>query len=173
MAGDTESLTGQIITVLLVSLTILGGEELGELRILSLGRYNDDILIVLGSRPDERDAANVNLLYYRLMVSPTRNSVLKGVEIHDDEVNLINLESVKLLNILSIVAACQNSAKDARVKSLDTSAKDRRVAGDILDRSHGDTEALDEFLRSSGGVYLDAEISKRLNNLVQSVLVED
>lgn len=59
------------------------------------------------------------------------------------------------------------------MESLNSTAEDAGVAGDIFYGSYWDAEALNEFLRASSGVNFDAKFAEGSDYFVETVLMED
>ena len=173
VAGDAEGLTGEVVAILFVGHALFLGQELSELGILGFGGHNDNVFIIFGSSADKRDATDVDFLDDGLIVGTAGHGVLEGIEVYNNEVDLVDVESLELLQIQSIVSASQDAAKDAWVESFDTSAENGGVARDIFYSCYGYAEALNKFLCASSGIYFNAELTERLNNFIETVFVED
>lgn len=92
-----------------------------------------DPLVVLGSSADERHAANINLLDGLGDADvDLGNSILEGVQVADDVVNLIDVLVCKVL-LVGFEVASENTSVDSRVQSLDTASKHLWRLGDGAD----------------------------------------
>lgn len=116
-----ESLQGVSVSALLGDLALLQLTE--EASVVLRITQNCDTLVVLRSSADESNAANVNLLnsFWDADVD-LGNGVLEGVEVADDEVDLVDVLVGQVLLIGSEVAS-EDAGVDGRVEGLDTACE--------------------------------------------------
>ena len=91
--------------------------------------------MVLCGGADECDTTDINLLdCFRDGDVDLGDSILEGVEVADDIVDLVNVLLGKILLVRSQVAG-EDASVDRRVESLDTASKHLRCLGDCRDIS--------------------------------------
>ena len=70
--------------------------------------------------------------------------LLKRIKINDYKIDFRNSQLGHCIDVALIVATAENAAEYLGVESLDTSAENRRIAGEIFHGVAGVTFALDE-----------------------------
>ena len=113
--------------------------------ILLLRSHDDDIIVILGSRTNQRDAAYINFFDNRLMVGTAGYGSLEGIEIHNHQVNLRNFIFLNLLHILLQSAATEDATEHLRMQRLHASAQNRGIGSEVFHRLAGIAQRLNEL----------------------------
>ena len=105
VAAHCEGTLAEHTTVFNVGLGALLVEDGEQHRVLGLARNDDHVVEVLGSGADERNATDVDLLDNFLLRSTSCHSLLKRLDIDDDQVDGRYFVRFHLLLVACIVAA--------------------------------------------------------------------
>ena len=130
---------------------------------------------VLRRRPQQRHAADVDLLQ-RLVESRVRlaHGLGERVEVDDDDVDLLDAALGQLIEVIGLIATCEQPGEDLRMKRLDPAAQDLGGVGQIADRPDaGDARIGQVGARSVGGECLDAGIGQAAGELDDAFAVTD
>ena len=110
--------------------------ELVEHRVVAL-RPNDhrDEAMVLRRRPDHRRPADVDVLD-RLLLGHVAagDGALERIEVHADQVDLLDLPVLQRLGVLGVVAHREQRRVQVRMERLHPPVEDLREPGQVLDR---------------------------------------
>ena len=128
---------------------------------------------VLGSRPDQRNASDVDFLDDRLLFGSRSNRLFERIEVHDHQIDFRNFVLSHLLAVLSVVPARQNTAEHFGVKRLDTSAQDRWIARQVLHGRGCEAQPLDEREGPPRRIYFHAVGGQPTDDRFQTILVID
>ncbi len=116
-----------------------GLEGMDHLGVLGGIVRHDHIGVVLGRGPQQRDAADVDLLDRRRLVE-RRRPVLERVERHRDQIDRLEPARHELGEVGRPGASRQDRRVDVRMQRLDPAAQQLRESGPCLDR--GDRDAV-------------------------------
>ena len=144
----------------------IGYETLIERFILSLRSDNNHIVEIFGSSADKRNAAYIDFLDDVGFGSTRSYSVLKWIEIDDDEVDFGDFVLSNLLAVTIVVATVENASKHLRVEGLHATAKDRRIAGEVFNGITLIALFLDKRLCATGREEAHTIVVEYLKNLV-------
>ncbi len=108
--------------------------------------------MVLGGSTDHRGAADIDVFNSKLKRAVrTRNRLLKGIEVHADDVNRTDVVVCESLHVLGHAAACKNPGVNVRIKRLHAPVKHLgkpRVVGNL---TAGDAFFLQKLCGSARG----------------------
>ena len=149
MAADAEGLAGKPAALLQGGLSPLLAQDFGQTAVLCLGGHNHHVLEVLGGRTDERYAADVYLLNDVGLAGPAGHSLLEGVEVHDDQVNLGNLVLLHLGLVTFQCPAAKYATEHLRMQCLHATTQNAGIARHVLHLAAGYAQSLDEGLRAT------------------------
>ena len=144
----------------------IGYETLIERFILSLRSDNNHIVEIFGSSADKRNAAYIDFLDDVGFGSTRSYSVLKWIEIDDDEVDFGDFVLSNLLAVTIVVATVENASKHLRVQGFHATAKDRRISGEVFNCITLIALFLDKRLCATGREEAHTIVVEYLKNLV-------
>ena len=104
---------------------------------------------------------------------PTGDSLLKRIEIHNDQVDGRYIVFLHLLLISGIIATCKDATKDLRVQCLDATAQDRRICSHVFHLLAWIAQAFDELLSTTCAKELYSLLMKFSKDILQSILMEN
>ena len=134
--------------------------------------HHGDGAVVLGSAADHGGAPDVDLLDGLGQSDPFLcHRLLKGVEIHTDEINRKDAMLGRLSGMLGIIAQEEKPAVDLRQEGFNPSIHHLRESGvvrDLTDRNAGGGDGLGG---AAGGEELDAQIGKAAGEVDKTGLV--
>ena len=128
--------------------------------------------MVLCAGTDQADAPDVDLLDDLGPAAPLGYGGLKGVEVHDHQVDRGDLELLQLGHVTGQVAPAKDAAEDLGVERLDPPPQDARIGGEVLHRGGRHAQAFDEFLCATGGVEMHTQTVQFLHDGLQPVLMD-
>ena len=172
MTADTKGTGCEHLTVLNIGLSTLLVQNIKQHTVLCLRRNDNHVLEVLSTSTNQRNTANINLLNDISLVSTTGNSLLKGIKVNDNQVDLRNLVLSHLLTVALIIATTQDSSEHFRMQCLHTATQDRRIGRYILNLLTLIALLLNELLRTTCRQEANALLIKLLQQLVQPIFVE-
>ena len=147
--------------------------EFQKLLIMINGRNNHHVLEVLGGCTDKGDAADVYLFDDVLLWGPAGNGGLKGIEVHDDQVDFGNLILRQLLPVGEHVAPTENAAKDLGMEGFDTASQNGRIAREGLNGNGLYAEVVDKLIGATRRVDGHTLAVEGSNDVFKSVFIED
>ena len=146
--------------------------EYGSELIVILSRGDDHhVGVILGGCTDQRDTADIDLLYDILMGSTGGNSSLKGVEIDDHKVYRINIKAMAVLIILLVTSASKDPAKDHRMEGLNSSSQDGGKTGAVLHLGTGKVKAGNIVIGATRGEDLHSTLPQLSQELLQPLFM--
>ena len=123
VAAYTKGALGKHLAVGKVGSGTLLVEDVEQYRIFGFARNDNNVLEVLGSGTDERDATYINLLDDVGLACTACHGLLEWIEVYYNKVDLGDGILSHLLYVALVVAACKDAAEDTWMKCLDTTAK--------------------------------------------------
>ena len=172
MAGNTEGASSKHATLFDIGLCALLIKDVEKHAVFCLRRNDNNVLEVLGTSTDERDATYVDLLDDVSLRSTTCHCLLEWIEVNDYEVDLWYLILSHLVEVALKLTTSEDASEDFWVKGLDTSTKDGWISGNILYSLTLVAERLDELLCATSGKELNALSIKFCQQLLKSVFME-
>ena len=133
---------------------------------MSLRSDNNHIVEIFGSSADKRNAADIDFLDDVGFGSTRSYSVLKWIEIDDDEVDFGDFVLSNLLAVTIVVATVENASKHLRVQGFHATAKDRRISGEVFNCITLIALFLDKRLCATGREEAHTIVVEYLKNLV-------
>ena len=170
---DTEGTLREHTAILQVGLSALLVQDVQQHAIFSLRRHDDHVLEVLGTGPDERDAADVYLLDDVGLAGTTGHGLLKGVQIDDDQVYLWNVVLLHLLPVAFVVTTGQDASEHLRMQCLHTATQNTGIGCHLFHLLTGVALLFNELLRAACRQEANALSIELFQQLVQPVLMED
>ena len=151
-----------------------GAAQLVEHGVVGL-RARDDgrVGVVLGGRADHRRPADVDVLDDLGVGQAAGDAALEGVEVHADEVDLLDLVGAERRDVRGIRADRQQAGVEARMQRLDAPVHDLRKAGEVLDRANLEARRSKLGRRAAGRHELDAELGQAAREVDDPALVRD
>jgi hypothetical protein len=128
--------------------------------------------VVLRRGPDHRRPADVDLLDDGVGLGPRPHGLDEGIEVHDDEVEGLDLELRQLVDVLLAAAIGQDARVHLRVQGLDPTVEGLLEAGHLGHLGDGHTGRGDALRRRTGGHDGHARAVQALRELLQTGLVE-
>ena len=132
MAGNTEGASSKHATLFDIGLCALLIKDVEKHAVFCLRRNDNNVLEILGTSTDERDATYVDLLDDVSLRSTTCHCLLEWIEVNDNEVDLWYLILSHLVEVALKLTTSEDASEDFWVKGLDTSTKDGWISGNIL-----------------------------------------
>ena len=151
-----------------------GRAQLVEHGVVGLGARDDGrVGVVLGRRADHRRAADVDVLDDLGVGQAAGDAALEGVEVHADEVDVLDLVLAGGVDVRLVVADRQQAGVEARMQRLDAPVHDLRKAREVLDRAHLEARRGKLGRRAAGRDELDAELGQAAREVDDPSLVRD
>src|SRR5207248_4644635 len=148
--------------------------QLVEHRGVSLGpRNDDDVLVVLGSGPQDRRPTDVDLVEEHATTLSGRGMLGERVKIDRDEIDGLDALAPQVLTVRGIVAARQERGMDLRMECLYASPEKRRLAGHVFDRTRRDALGGVRVTLSLVGAGLPSEVLQSARERVESGAIRD
>ena len=141
--------------------------------VLLFACYDDNVVVVLGSGADERDASDVDLLDDVFIGGARGYRLLKGVEVYHHEVDVGDVVAEHLCLIRLVVAASEDASEYFRVERLHASAQDGWVACEVFNFLAGKAQRYNEVVRATRGEQFHAFFVEAGYYLVKPVFMED
>ena len=129
---------------------------------------------VLGSGPDHRRAADVDVLDDLVVGDAARGGgPLKRIQVHAHEIDELDLLLLGGDEVLRVVADGKQAGVELGMKRLDPAVHDLREAGEITNRTDTDAGVLQLASGAARGDDLDPEIGEAAGELADAGLVRD
>ena len=132
--------------------------------------HRDHVGEILGRRPKQRDAADVDLLHRARLVEPGR-SLLEGIERHRHEIDRLDTALRQRLEITGLVPARQDRRVDVRMQRLHAAPQHLGGLRPLLDARHGHAGVLQMRGRAARGEHARAVRGERARELDDPALV--
>ncbi|MCY1238704.1 hypothetical protein D9M72_514580 [compost metagenome] len=166
-----EGLRGQALAGLQVEAAFSGSADNVAVEI-RVGNDRDGGVVLRGGA-HHGGAADVDLLHDVILRGTGLDGLHERVEVHDDEVERLDLHAGQGFHVGGDAAVGQDAAVHARVERLDAAVQHLRRAGNFLDLLDGDACGRDLLRGGAGGDDLDACFVQALRELLQTGLVVD
>ena len=132
----------------------LGGAALGQGRqesvvLRGIGQHHH-VIMVLGRRPDQRRAADVDVLDAIVRGGAGCDRGLEWIQVHADQIDRQDAVLGHLRQVIRIIPPAQNAAMDLRHQRLDPAAQYLRKAGMVRDLRHRDPGVPQHLGRAPG-----------------------
>ena len=138
------------------------------------GVHNDcDGVVVLRCGANHGGAANVDLLDDGVLIGTGCNGLNEGVQVHNHQVERLNVQLFKGVDVLLLAAVSQNTGVDARVQGLHAAFEALGEAGNFGDLGDGYACCRDGCCGRTGGDQRDASLVQAAGELLQTGLVVD
>ena len=126
--------------------------ELVEDGAVALGaRYHDDVIVILRTRAQQGDAADVDLLEKHRPALTGGRAFSERVEIDDDHVDRLDALARELVRVGWIIAPSEQRGVDLGVQRLHPTAEQRWLAGHVFDGTRADPVRGELGARPIGG----------------------
>ena len=132
---------------------------------------DDDEIVVLGRRADQRGSANVDLLDRLVAVRAAGDGFLERVEVNDHEVDGLDPVGLHRLAVGGEVAPGEDTAMDRGMQRLDPPVHHFRVAGDVRNVSRFEPRVGERPRGAAARHQRDAALGQRRGEFHQPRLV--
>ena len=127
--------------------------------------------VILRGRAHHRRAADVDLLDALVDARARGDRLTERVEVHDDEVELLDTEVLELLHVIALARVGEDTGVHLRVQRLDATLEALGEARELLDRRDGDAETRDELARTARRDDLHPGLVQAAGALLEPLLV--
>ena len=146
-------------------------EDVAQRLVLRLRGHDDHVVVVLGCRADQRDAAYVDLLDDVCLGCAAGHGRLERIEVHDDQVYFGDVIFLDLLLVLLQGATAEDAAENLGMQRLDAPAQDGGIGRQVFHRRARIAQRFDELACASRRKEFHAFFVQFGNDLVQSFFV--
>ena len=146
-------------------------EDVAQRLVLRLRGHDDHVVVVLGCRADQRDAAYVDLLDDVCLGCAASHGRLERIEVHDDQVYFGDVIFLDLLLVLLQGATAEDAAENLGMQRLDAPAQDGGIGRQVFHRRARIAQRFDELACASRRKEFHAFFVQFGNDLVQSFFV--
>ena len=169
--GVGECASGKAAALIQGETTVLS--SLNGARVVGGIHNNSDSVVVLRGSANHGGATNIDLLDDGVLIGAGCDGLNEGVQVHNHQVERLNVQLFKGVDVLLLAAVRQNTGVDARVQGLHAAFEALGETGHFGDLGDGYACCRDGGCSGAGGDQRDASLVQAAGELLQTGLVVD